>query len=75
MQNINKLNASVCDKLDVIKNELATIDENWREWTFVQFLEMLEKWTINDLFKGSKVQSQRPSQLLSIKETNRQRST
>ena len=36
------------DKLDVIKNELAMIDENCIEWTFVQFLEALEKWTINN---------------------------
>ena len=36
------------DKLDVIKNELAMIDENWCEWTFVEFLEALEKWKINN---------------------------
>ena len=24
------------------------IDENWSEWSFVQFLEALEKWTINN---------------------------
>ncbi|KAK2558157.1 hypothetical protein P5673_019741, partial [Acropora cervicornis] len=55
LQSINKLDAAVrftFDKLDVIKNELAMIDENWSEWTFVQFLEALEKWTINNPVQG-----------------------
>ena len=39
---------STFDKLDVIKNELAMIDENWCEWTFVEFVEALEKWKINN---------------------------
>ena len=30
------------------KNELAMIDKNWCEWTFVEFLEALEKWKINN---------------------------
>ena len=51
MKSPNKLEAAVrftFDKLGVIKNELAMIDENWSEWSFVQFLEALEKWTINN---------------------------
>ena len=51
LHSINKFYAAVCftfDKLDVIKNELAMIDENWIEWAFVQFLEALQKWTINN---------------------------
>ena len=51
LKSINKLDAAVrftFDKLGVIKNELAMIDENWSEWSFVQFLEALEKWTINN---------------------------
>ena len=32
----------------MVKNELAMIDENWCEWTFVEFLKALEKWTINN---------------------------
>ena len=55
MQSINKLDAAVrftFDKLDAFKNELALIDENWSEWTFVQFLEVLEKWTINNPVQG-----------------------
>ena len=34
------------DKLEVIKNELAMIDEQWSEWSFKQYLEGLEKWTL-----------------------------
>ena len=55
LQSTNKLDAAVrftFDKLDVINNELAMIDENWSEWTFVQFLEALEKWTINNPVQG-----------------------
>ena len=46
LKSLSKLDAAVrftFDKLDVIKNELAMIDENWCEWTFVEFLETLEK--------------------------------
>ena len=51
LQSLNKLDAAVrftFDKLEVIKNELAMLNENWSEWTFVQFLEALEKWTTNN---------------------------
>ena len=40
----------------MIKNELALIDGNWREWTFKEFLETLEKWTINNPLQGSRKQ-------------------
>ena len=51
MESLNKLDAAVrftSDKLGVIENELAVIDEKWSEWSFVQFLEALEKWTVNN---------------------------
>ena len=51
LQSLNKLDAAVrftFDKLGIIKNELAMMDGNWSEWSFVQFLEALEKWTINN---------------------------
>ena len=53
LQSLNKLDAAAAvsftfDKLEVIKNELAMINENWSEWTFVQFSGALEKWTINN---------------------------
>ena len=47
------------DKLGVIKNELAMIDEQWSEWSFTQFLEALEKWTLNNPLseaRSSKIQ-------------------
>ena len=51
MKSLSQLDTAVrftFDKLDVIKSELAMIDENWCEWTFVEFLEALKKWTINN---------------------------
>ena len=48
---LGKLDAAVrftFDKLGVIKNELAMTNENWGEWTFVQFVEALGKWTKNN---------------------------
>lgn len=51
MESLNKLDAAVrftFDKLGVIKNELAMIDEQWSKWSFTQFLEALEKWTLNN---------------------------
>ena len=74
MQSINKLDAAVrsaFDKLDVIKNELAMIDENWSEWTFVQFLEALEKWTINNPVQG--VESSKPKTVTTVNRREKSR--
>ena len=57
LKKLNELDAAArftFDKLEVIKNELALIDENWRDWTFKAFLETLEKWTINNPVQNSK---------------------
>ena len=57
LKKLNELDAAarfIFDKLDAIKNELALIDEHWRNWTFKEFLETLEKWTINTLCKTQK---------------------
>ena len=46
LKSLPKLDGAVrftFDRLDAIKNELAMIDENWCEWTFVGFFETLEK--------------------------------
>ena len=51
LKSLSKLDAAVrftLDKLQVIKNELAIANDDWNEWTFVQFLKALEKWTINN---------------------------
>ena len=51
MESLNKQDAAVrftFDKLREIKNELAMINDKWSEWSFVQFLEALEKWTVNN---------------------------
>ena len=44
------------DKLEVIKSELVLIDGNWRDWTFKEFLETLEKWTISNPLQGGSKQ-------------------
>ena len=51
LESLNKLDAAIrftFDKLGVIKNELAMIDEQWSEWSFTKFLEALKKWTLNN---------------------------
>ena len=58
LEKLNEIDAAVrftLDKLNVIKHELATLDENWSEWNFSKFIEVLGKWTINNpLQVGSK---------------------
>ena len=59
LKKLNELDAAArftFDKLEVIKNELALIDGNWRDWTFKEFLETLEKWTINNPLQGGRKQ-------------------
>ena len=54
LDSLGKLDAAVrftFDKLEVIKSELAMTNENWSEWTFVQFVEALGKWTKNNPIK------------------------
>ena len=48
---LDKLDAAVrfiFDKLVVIKSELAMTNEKWDEWTFVEFVKALERWTKNN---------------------------
>ena len=59
LKKLNELDAAArftFDKLEVIKNELALIDGNWRDWTFKEFLETLKKWTINNPLQGGRKQ-------------------
>ena len=54
LQTLNKLNEIdgavrfTFDKLAVIKHELALFDDKWGEWTFIKFLDVFGKWTINN---------------------------
>ena len=41
LKGLSKLDTAVRFTFDMIKNELAMINENWCEWTFVEFLEAL----------------------------------
>ena len=73
LKSINKLDAAVrftFEKLGVIKNELAMIDENWSEWSFVQFLEALEKWAINNPIPES--QRHKVMAILTTREKNQE---
>ena len=47
------------------------IDENWSEWTFVQFLEALEKWTINNPVQG--VESSKPKTVITVNRREKSR--
>ena len=79
LHSINKLGAAVrftLDKLDVIKNELAMIwNENWSEWTFVQFLEALEKCTFNNPVQGVESAKTKAVAAPVNRERNQKRST
>ena len=60
LKKLNELDAAVrftLDKLEVIKHELALIDEKWSDWTFKEFLNTLEKWTINNPLQEESNQS------------------
>ena len=51
LESLDKLDAAVrftFDKLVVIKSELAMTNEKWDEWTFVEFVKGLERWTKNN---------------------------
>ena len=54
LESLEKLDAAVrftFDKLDVIKSELAMINEKWSEWTFMEFVHAPELWTKNNPIK------------------------
>ena len=62
LESLEKLNAAVrftFDKLEVINSELAMTNEKWSEWTFIEFVNALERWTKNNPIKqlhGSRYQ-------------------
>ena len=56
LESLEKLDAAVrftFDKLEVIKSELAMTNEKWSEWTFIEFVNALERWTKNNPIKQS----------------------
>ena len=51
LEKLNEIDAAVrftLDKLSIIKHELALLDENWSEWNFKKFVEVLGTWTVNN---------------------------
>ena len=48
MNKLKEINGYVrltLDKLSGIRADLVRIDEDWQEWTFPQFVDVLKKWT------------------------------
>ena len=45
LQNINLFVRHTLDKLSGIKSELVRSDDDWQEWTYVELVEALKKWT------------------------------
>ena len=51
LEKLNEIDAAVrftLDKLSIIKPELVLLDENWSEWNFKNFVEVLGKCTVNN---------------------------
>ena len=54
LESLEKLDAAVrfnFDMLEVIKSEPAMTNEKWSEWTFIEFVNELERWTKNNHIK------------------------
>ena len=45
LQNINGFVRHTLDKLSGIKPELVRSDDDWQEWTYVELVEALKRWT------------------------------
>ena len=45
LQNINGFVRHTLDKLSGIRSELVRSDVDWQEWTYVELVEALKKWT------------------------------
>ena len=45
LQNINLFVRHTLDKLSGIKSELVRSNDDWQEWTYVELVEALKKWT------------------------------
>ena len=45
LQIINGLVRHTLDKLSGIKSELVRSDDDWQEWTYVELVEALKRWT------------------------------
>ena len=45
LQNINRFARHTLRKLSGIRSELVRFDDDWQEWTYVELVEALKKWT------------------------------
>ena len=58
LQNINGLVRHTLDKLSGIKSELVRSDDDWQEWTYVELVEALKKWTERNLVQNTEKSSE-----------------
>ena len=49
LQIINGFVRHTLDKLSRIRSELVRSDDDWQEWTYVELVEALKKWTEKNL--------------------------
>ena len=49
LQIINGFVRHTLDKLSRIRSELVKSDDDWQEWTYVELVEALKKWTEKNL--------------------------
>ena len=45
LQSINGFGRHTLDKLSGIRSKLVRSDNDWQEWTYVELVEALKKWT------------------------------
>ena len=58
LQNINGFVRHTLDKLSGIKPELVRSDDDWQEWTYVELVEALRKWTERNLLQNTEKSSE-----------------
>ena len=58
LQNINGFVRHILDKLSGIKPELVRSDDDWQEWTYVELVEALRKWTERKLLQNTEKSSE-----------------
>ena len=58
LQNINGFVRHTLGKLSGTKSELVRSDDDWQEWTYVELVEALKKWTERNLVQNTEKSSE-----------------
>ena len=58
LQNINGFVRHTLGKLSGIKSELVRSDDDWQEWTYVELVKALKKWTERNLVQNTEKSSE-----------------